>query len=211
MTTIAVPTEQRFVLEDVDWQFYESLLQKVGDRHIFVTYDRGRLELMSPSFRHDKRARYIGLLVNVLAEELRIPIQGGGSTTFRREDLDRGLEPDQCFYVANANRILGKEELDLSVDPPPDLAIEVEITLRAIKRVPIYESLGIPELWRDDGEHVRVFKLSAAGRYEETAKSLGFPMLPPHQIDRLLGLATGMDEMNWTRTVREWVKMHLPK
>jgi len=210
MTTTALPSEQQFVLDDVDWQFYESLLDRFGDRHIFITYDRGRLELMSPSFKHDKRGRLIGLLIAVLAE-LAIPIQGGGSTTFRRKDLDKGLEPDECFYIKNVDRILGKDEIDLSVDPPPDLAIEVEISRRMIERVPLYESLGVPELWRDDGEHIRVFQAGDDGHYQPANRSASFPMISLEQMDRLLATAATTDEMNWMRTVRAWVRSHLIK
>src|SRR5207248_5409431 len=122
--TTELSSEQRFLLEDADWQLYESLLQRVGHRHIFIRYDHGRLELMSPSFKHDRRGRAICILSNVLAEELNIPIQGGGSTTFRRQDLDQGLEPDECFYVKNVEHIRERDEINLSVDPPPDLALE---------------------------------------------------------------------------------------
>ena len=91
------PSEQRFVLDDVDWQFYEDMLRRVGDQHVFITYDRGRLELMSPSWEHDSRSHFIGLLLYILGTELNVLVRGGGSTTFRREDLEAALEPDQCF------------------------------------------------------------------------------------------------------------------
>jgi Uma2 family endonuclease len=211
MTLAAPPIEQRFVLEDVDWQFYEDLLERVGDRHIFITYDRGRLELMSPSWEHAKRGRRIGLLISILAEELEIPIEGGGSTTFRREDLQRGLEPDECFYVKNVDRVRGKRKIDLSVDPPPDLVIEVEISRRMLARLPLYEALGVPELWRDDGQHVRVFTLGTDGRYHEAEHSPSFPMLPVEQLSRLLETGIATDEMNWMRNVRRWVKKNLSK
>ena len=209
MTLASPPIEQQFLLEDADWELYEAILERVGDRHIFVTYDRGRLELMSPSYKHDKRGRRIALIINILAEELQIPIEGGGSTTFRRQDLDKGLEPDECFYVQNVNRIVGKSEIDLSLDPPPDLAIEVEISRRMIKRVPIYESMGVPEIWRDDGKQVRVFQLGTDGHYHQTECSASFPMMPLEQIERLLELANCMDQMNWTRTVRKWIRENL--
>ncbi|MGE5607935.1 MAG: Uma2 family endonuclease [Bacillota bacterium] len=211
MTTASIPSEQRFLLDDVDWPFYESLLQRVGDRHIFVTYDRGRLELMSPSWKHDKRARLIGLIVNIVAEDLRIPFEGGGSTTFRREDLQQGLEPDQCFYIQHVAQIRGKDEIDLASDPPPDLAVEVEISQRMVRRIPIYQSLGVPELWRDDGRHVRVYHLEGDGEYHELEHSVAFPMLSTVQIDYLLDLARNTDEMNWTTAVREWVRKNLAR
>jgi Uma2 family endonuclease len=209
MTTAAVPSEQRFLLDNVDWRFYESLLTNLGDRHVFVTYDRGRVELMSPSWKHDKRARRIGLLVGYIADALSQPLEGGGTTTFRREDLDRGLEPDQCFYIANASRIRGKDEIDLALDPPPDLAVEVEITHRLLDREAIYAALGIPELWVDDGQNLRIQLLDAAKQYRPAASSLAFPSVQAKHVVHLLGLSQSMDEMSWGRAVREWLKANL--
>jgi Uma2 family endonuclease len=209
MTLADPPISQQFLLEDADWQFYEALLRRIGDRRIFVTYDSGRLEIMSPSYRHDRHSRRLALLINIISEELRIPILGGGSTTFRRKDLDKGLEPDECFYVQNVSRVIGKEELDLSVDPPPDLAVEVEVTRRLLPRMPIYQSLGVPELWRDDGEHVEVYVLDRVGDYRPVSRSLSFPDFPIDQIDHLLAMSKSLDDMNWTLAIRSWAKQNL--
>lgn len=209
MTTLADPVEQHFRLDCVDWEFYQTLLDQLGDRHVFVTFNDGSIELMSPSWEHDKRGRRLGLLVSVLAEELNIPVEGGGSTTFKREDALAGLEPDECFYVGNFQRVTGKSEIDLSIDPPPDLAIEIEVSRRMIARMPIYAALKIPEIWRDDGEHVHVHVLGNDGSYREERKSISFPTMPIDQIDQFLDLAKTTDEMNWTRTGRNWVKQNL--
>jgi Uma2 family endonuclease len=211
MTLADPPISQQFLLDDVDWDFYEALLERVGDRHIFVTYDSGRLELMSPSYQHDKRSRYIGLIINAVAVELGIRMQGGGSTTFKRKELEKGLEPDQCFYVKNVDPIIGKRTLDLSVDPPPDLAIEVEVTRRMLPRLPIYRALGVAEIWRDDGKHIHVDVLQADGNYREVTTSPSFPMLPIKQVDCFLASIDETDEMTWTREVRAWMQQHLKK
>jgi Uma2 family endonuclease len=208
-TSIAPDLEQRFVMDDVDWGFYETVLEQLGDRHVFVTYDKGRLELMSPSYRHDRRAHLIGLLISVLGEELLIPIMGGGSTTFRRRDKETGLEPDQCFYVQHVDAIRGKDEIDLALDPPPDLAIEVEISRRMIKRIPLYAALGVPEVWRDDGKEVRAFQLDANGEYTPIQKSLAFPMILIADLTRLLKLSSTMDDIQWMRAVRKEIKEKL--
>ena len=121
---------QRFVLDGLDWSDYETLLDVIGDRRVFVTYDRGRVELALPGWTHDNRSCRIGVMVGAVAEGLRVPIRGGGSTTFRRQDVDRGLEPDKCFYVASGARIRNNTTIDLSVDPPPDLCVEVEMGSR---------------------------------------------------------------------------------
>lgn len=209
MTTMQLPIEQRFVLEGVDWAFYELLLQQVGDRHIFITYDRGRLELMAPSYRHDRSAEAIGSLVAVLAEELNIPFAAAGSTTFRRADLNRGLEPDKCFYLANEPRVRGKREINLDVDPPPDLAVEVEISRRLLDREAIYADLGVSELWRYDGTRLSAWQLREDGTYGRTSRSLAFPSLPLDQAERFLAEFHEIDQTTWMRTLRAWVRREL--
>jgi Uma2 family endonuclease len=211
MTTTVARVEQRFLLDGVDWDFYESLLRRVGDRHIFITYDRGRMELMSPSWKHDKRARRLGLLIGYLADSLDMAIEGGGSTTFRREDLDRGLEPDQCFYIEGAERVRGKDQIDLERDPPPDLVVEVEITRRTLDRGAIYAALGVPEMWRDDGRQVRVYRLGKDGRYEECDGSPSFPGVSLEDINRFMDLSQNTDEVAWGRAIRAWAKETLEK
>ncbi len=166
---------------------------------------------MSPSWKHDRRAHRLGLLVGYLADALNRPIEGGGSTTFRKEDLRRGLEPDQCFYVANVRHVVGKDEVDLERDPPPDLAIEVEITRRLLDRVAIYANLGVPELWRDDGRLVRVFRLAANGTYEECDRSPSFPEVPFQQVCRFMEMSQTMDLVTWGRAVRAWCEEHLER
>lgn len=202
------PAEQ-FVFYDVDWEFYESMLRRLDGRRVFVTFDKGRLELMSPSFKHDDYGRLLGLLIHILADELDLPLKGCKSTTFRRRELEKGLEPDECFYVANAPRIRGKDEIDLSVDPPPDLAVEVEISRRLLDRVAIYAGLGVGELWRHDGVRLRVFVLGADGKYEPRAASPTFPGMPLGQVDEFLRQSRDVDEVKWARAVRGWIRANV--
>ena len=135
MTTVLSPPDQRVVLDNISWELYEGILEAHRDRSLpHFTYDRGRLEIMSPSPEHEQLKDKVTLLVNVVAEELNVDVEGLGSTTFRREDLACGFEPDRCFYVQNAARIRGKTELDLRTDPPPDVVIEVDITGPSINK-----------------------------------------------------------------------------
>lgn len=208
-TTSAPPPGEQFLLPGMSWKFYEHLLQELGDRPIRVTYDQGALELMSPSYRHESPSRILGLLVHVLAEELEVPIKGAGSTTFRRESLQRGLEPDSCFYIAHISDILDKEELDLETDPPPDLAIEVDITHRLIDRIPIYEALGIPELWRYDGGQILVYHRQPSGVYAEPqTESLIFPTIPLSGLVEFLNRSIHTDDGTLLREFRNWAKQY---
>ncbi|HEY8667984.1 MAG TPA: Uma2 family endonuclease [Tepidisphaeraceae bacterium] len=209
MTAIATPTEQRFILDHADWDLYESLLRGVADQHVFLTFDRGRLELMSPSWKHDLRSRRIALLVMILAEELDVPIIGGGSTTFRSEGADAGLEPDQCFYVQQVDAIRGKDEIDLASDPPPDLAIEVEITQRLSQREAVYARLGVPELWRDDGQTLRIFLLQPDGTYQQSDRGHAFQSITATALTALLNAAHQQDDITWTRSCRQWIQANV--
>ena len=213
--TVSLPISQRalpqrFVLDGVDWDFYETILRQVGDRHVFVTYDEGTLELMSPSYQHDRSAELFGALVRILAEELRVPLISAGSTTLKQKLLRRGLEPDRCFYLGNVPAIRGKRKLDLSRDPPPDLAIEIEISRRLVSRIEIYEALKVPELWRYDGKRLRILVLNAAGKYEQRERSLAFPQVPPSQIHAFIQMAWEIDETAWSGSVRQWLRERAP-
>jgi Uma2 family endonuclease len=202
---------ERFVFEQVDWKFYEQVLRAVGDRRIFVTYYRGTLEVMSPSYEHDWYAARLALLVRILGEELGVEHVCGGSTTFRRRQVSAGLEPDNCFYIRNVGAVLGKHRIDLNVDPPPDLAIEVEISHRLGERVSVYEALRVPELWRYNGRMLRVMELGEEGRYTERDHSIAFPTLPLAQAHRFLQMGWEMGDLEWGRTLRAWVRRNLHK
>jgi len=200
---------QHFVLYGETWESYQRWLRDLDNRHLFLTYDRGRLELMSPSYEHDKSSQMLAQLIRTIAEELNLPLSGAGSTTFRRKDLDRGLEPDNCFYIKNEMRIRGKKKLDLRRDPPPDLAIEVEISYRIRGREQIYAALGVPELWRYDGKRLRVGVLKQDGAYHSVDRSPTFPSLPLRQVELFVKRSFNMDETSWQRQLRRWVRQHL--
>lgn len=209
MKTLAEPVAERFGLYDVDWAFYDSLLRRLGDRHVFVTYDRGRLELMSPSPEHEGSSALIGRLIGTLTLELNLPIRSGRSTTFRRKDLDRGLEPDECYWIQNEARIRGRKRIDLTRDPPPDLAIEVEISHRLLDREAIYAALGVPELWRYDGARLRVFLLGEDGVYHASKRSRCLPMAPRSEMERVLEMRDSAEENSLVRGFQDWVRTHL--
>src|SRR5438477_8492062 len=115
---------QRFVFEQADWSLYEHIGRTLQDQHVFVTYCKGRLEVVTVSYLHERIIALIVMLIRVLAEETETPLASAGMTTLRRKDLDEGIEPDASFYTVHESRMRGKKEIDLSVDPPPDLAVE---------------------------------------------------------------------------------------
>ncbi|MFI5458746.1 MAG: Uma2 family endonuclease [Isosphaerales bacterium] len=203
------PTEGRLVLHDVGWQDYEAMLQIVGERHVRVTFDRGTMEVTMPSQRDEQAAQVLGLVVPMLAAELDVPFEPLGMTTWRKPDAEKGLEPDQCYYIQNEAVVRKREVLDLEVDPPPDLAIEVDITSSSLDRMGIYAELRVPEVWRYDGQTVTMFQLQADRQYGPCAESLSFPGLRPADVERFIELDPTMDKLRWLRELRDWVRNEL--
>lgn len=203
--------EQRFLLPGVGWAGYEALLAMVGDGHVRLTCDGKDVELMAPSIEHEEYGNLIGRIIECVTEELRIPCVGVGSTTWRKTLRERGLEADECYYLANAPRVRAKRKnLDLAVDPPPDLAVEVEISRSALDRMAIYAALRVPEVWRFDGETLTIWHLQADGTYATVPVSPGLPMLLPGEVVRWVVEADSMDDHSeWGRRLREWVRAEL--
>ena len=201
--------EQRILLHGVDWQAYEKILDAVGDRPIFLTYDRGSLEIMSPSYWHGNYTALLGRLIEILTFELRMPLKACGMTTFRRQDLERGLEPDTCFYIRNAASLKGKKKIDLSRDPPPDLAIEVDIFRSSLDRMAIYAALGVPEVWRFDGETLHVYQLALDRVYKPCRRSPTFPFLPLAKITYFLHQSEHKDDNEIVRAFLQWVRKQI--
>ena len=161
---------------------------------------------MPPLSQHEIWKTAIGGMVEILCIELDILMQPAGSTTFRKQSAEAGLEPDVCYYIQNAPAVKGKLDLDLAIDPCPDLAIEIDITRRSIPRQPIYADLGVPELWRFDGTRLSVLALTPSGRYEERTASLAFPFLPMDEFRRFLNLIRTADYTSSMRTFQKWVR-----
>jgi Uma2 family endonuclease len=204
METVKSPAEHRVILHNTSWETYERLMKERGESRVpRFAYDRGELEIMSPSTEHESIAYYIGLLVAVFAEEAGLDAYGAGSTTFDREDLGRGFEPDACFYIENAERVRGKSRIDLGLDPPPDLVIEVDITSPSLDKFPIYARASIPEIWRHDGEKLAIFELRSE-EYIEVARSKILSPLTSEALSSFIEESTSLDIVTWMRRVRAW-------
>jgi Uma2 family endonuclease len=193
------------VLEDVTWDLYQQMLAGIGDGHTRLTFDQGRLAIMSPLPIHEQIKKVLARLVEAYADATDIAVEGLGSTTFKREDLQKGLEPDECYYIAHALQIMRKEEIDLAVDPPPDLAIEVDISRPGIARQPIYAAIGVPEIWRYDGTRVIPLHL-IHGHYESADHSLAFPDLPMDLVNEMVRLALTQSQTAAMKAFRDWLK-----
>ncbi len=205
-----LPTGSVLLLEDITWENYERLLAELGDdSRVRVTYDNGRLEIMSPSDKHEYLKSLLGHLMGVLTEELDLKYISIGSTTLKRDQASQGTEPDDCFYFTNADRVIGKGEIDLSADPPPDLAVEIDISNRSQTKFPIYASIGVPEIWLYKDGQTRFYKLTGKD-YQEIPASDLFSFLTPDVITDLLNQEYIQDFNAVKRKFRNWVRKHKP-
>ena len=197
--------ESRVMLHGVAWETYERLLADHESRSAprFV-YDDGELEIVSPMPAHERINRAVQLLVPLIARQMGMRVFSLGSTTFKREDMKRGFEPDSCFYFQNADQVRGKDRLDLTVDPAPDLVFEIDLTSGSIPRLPIYAAFGIPEVWRYRGDQYR-FLMLRDGDYAEVEQSEALPGVTSEAIAKILEESRWLDDVEWLDRAQEWV------
>ncbi len=201
MSTVAQAGEQRVLMRDIRWETFLELSEQRPGSVPRMTYDRGDLELMSPLRLHENIHGLIGRLVETYSEVRNIEICTVASTTFKRPDLKRAFEADESYYVSNASLILSKPDIDLAIDPPPDLVIEVEITSSAIPKMALFASMGIPEVWRHDGSSLRMLVLRG-DTYEEVVESVELPGLTIAMIERVLEQRFDIGETKLIRQFR---------
>jgi Uma2 family endonuclease len=205
---IRVPPGQRVLLQDVSWQEFEVILEDLGEhRASRVAYDKGTLEIMTPLPEHETNKELVSDLVKALLEELDIEFCSLGSTTFQNKEMNKGIEPDNCFYIQNEAVVRGKNWLDLTIDPPPDLALEIDITSRT--HPTIYEALGVPELWRFENDTLQINVLKE-GKYIKSEYSPKFPSLPLVEIiPQYLKQCRTVGRNKTMRAFRAWVRQQL--
>lgn len=210
MTFTTTPlTEQRVILKNITWQMFESLLAAKGeDSGTRFAYDRGVLEIMSPLMPHEHTKRLIEDCIKILVDELDLNVKSVGSMTCKRQDIDRGLEPDSSFYIQNEPLVRSREELDLTQDPPPDLMLEVDFSNSSLNKLPIYQALGVPEVWRYAAGVLTIRQLQQ-GQYIERDYSPAFANLPLTEIPRFLKQSNQIGETQMLRSFRAWVREQL--
>lgn len=199
------PQTSRVVVRDLSWQTYEAILRDRSGGGPRIAYDRGTLEFMSPSSRHERLNNILARLLEAFSEERGIDIVGTGSTTFKSQLKERGLEPDKSYYVQNEAGVRGKD-IDLTVDPPPELAIEIDLRRSAINKLSIYADLGIPEVWSHDGKKVVVHILQPSGGVEVKDRSAAFPDFPLSDLPRFLARIDSESDTGIVRAFRAWIR-----
>ncbi|HMV50635.1 MAG TPA: Uma2 family endonuclease [Blastocatellia bacterium] len=199
------------LLPDVAWNEYQALLNRVGEAsHLRLSYNNGRLQIMSPSPEHEGIAGLLPPLIYVLAEECRLNYLSRRSTTLQKQGHQKGTEPDDCFYFKNFKLISGKKRIDLNVDPPPELAFEVDITNPSLNKFPIYAAIGVQELWRHTGQAVYFYRLEE-GKYLEIDRSDLFPFLTPQDVFSFLSIGEAEGAIVMGAEFREWIKANKEK
>jgi Uma2 family endonuclease len=200
LTQIAIEPGERIILQDVDWARFEAILQELGEgRNTSIAYCNGVLEIMAPLPEHEINKESLGDLVKILLEELGIDCIAVGSTTLKHIQGKAGVEPDSCFYIQNCSQMRGKLQIDLSIDPPPDLAIEIDLTSKT--KLDAYLSIGVPEVWRYEQGNLAI-DLFQDGRYVSASSSAILPSwMPP---DQLIDFAKRIQTGSRLETIREF-------
>jgi Uma2 family endonuclease len=193
--------EQRMLLSSISWQTYVALVAEAQSAGKRLTYDRGELEIMSPMMPHETAKRMLARMIDRFTEIKGIEVRSSASTTFRREDLKKGFEADESYYLRSASAIRGKEQIDLAVDPPPDLVIEIEISRSAINKLELFASMGVAEVWRYDGHRLSIERL-AGRRYIQSETSDLLPGFPIKIAESILQRRVAANE---TELIREFV------
>lgn len=192
------------VLPNLRWETYQAIAKDFEQQpNTRLTYDCGQLEIRMPSDLHEFYKKLLGRIVETLTEALELEILSLGSMTCDRQDLAKGLEPDQCYYIQNEANVWDKEKINLQTDPPPDLAIEIDITSSSLNRFSIYASLGIPEIWHYNGKTVSIYGLEN-NQYQSLDHSLAFPRLNVTELQHFLDLRRSLKENTLIRQVRAW-------
>jgi Uma2 family endonuclease len=203
-----IPPGQHLRLHNITWADFEAILDELGEhRSHRIAYQNRILDIMAPLPEHEDDKEIIGDLLKALLEELDIEFRTLGSTTFKNPQIMVGIEPDQCFYIRHEPAIRGKKRLDLSIDPPPDLAIEIDITRRT--HPDTYAALGVPELWQRVNEEIRIYQLQN-GQYIPVPESSFFPGWPlSTEIPKYVEQSRVQGRNAMMRSFRQWVRDRL--
>jgi Uma2 family endonuclease len=196
----------RVLLHSISWEQFERILEDLGEhRAARIAYDNGTLEIMTPLPEHEYFKEVMGDAVKDVADELDINYASYGFTTWRKRIKMAGLEPDNCFYFQNEAIVRGRLEIDLQGDPPPDLALEIDITHKSLDRFPIYARLGVPELWCYDSGDLKIYHLEN-GAYVEAETSLALPQLPVKELPKIIERHRAEGQRAVRRAVRAWAR-----
>jgi Uma2 family endonuclease len=197
---------EHMVFRGIGWEAFERILDDVGETHHRVTYQDGDLEFMTISFEHEHYGEWIGKLILFVAIEMRMPLCSGGSTTLKLALEKVGLEPDRCYWIEHEKQMRENKKWNALKDPPPDLAVEMDISSSWLDRLDIYAKLKVPEVWRFDGDTFKVLVHGANGKYRERTKSRAFPGLPMDGFIRFVKKLGTAEETSLLQEFTHWLR-----
>ena len=201
-----LPDDSTLVLHGVRWEEYEELLEAVGEaKRLRISYDHGRLQIMTTSAEHENYAMFFNKLMTVISLRRRVNIRFFGSATMKESSTKKGSEPDACFYVQRAALIGNKVKLDFSQDPAPDIVVEVDVHHESLSKLPAYAALDVPEIWHYDGEVVTLYRLDQ-GNYVRTESSRVLPLLTSRVLTEYLARYGREGEFESLVAFEEWVE-----
>lgn len=201
LQAIAKSTPPPMSLQGVSWQTFQTLLAEVGSNRSWrIAYDRGLLEIRMPLAEHEEPKELIADFITSMADLLDIELRKLGALTLARADLNRAVEPDTCFYIQNEALVRGKN-INLSIDPPPDLVVESDYTNSSLNKLEIYAALGVPELWRYQRPNLEVYQL-IQGEYQRSDRSLAFPLFPIAEIPSLIAQSRNIGQRSVVKLFR---------
>lgn len=201
--------ERRIFIQDVDWATYRKIADALTGVRVRVSFDGETLELMTTHSPHSWYARVIFQMVVAMTEETGMLQLSSGEFTMERDNLQRAIAADESFYLENEPKVRARERIDLNVDPPPDLGVEIDMTTDSRRRFSIYAKIGVPEIWRYDGRVVTIHQRQQEGRYVTVERSRYFAFLTAAELTRFLAQRGQVDQNSLVRSFREWVKNQL--
>ena len=194
------------LISDVSWDFYLTFCEAIGERPLRLSYNDGDLEIMITKSPHEFYKTVLAKIVETTIMELELPVRSGGSMTFQIKGLEKGFEPDECWWIEQEEAVRTQSDFEFPGDPPPDLAIEIEISRSLVSRMGILAALGVREVWRYNVRRLRFCVLQSDGSYQEQDTSVAFPFLHAADIEQYLRIDDTRDETTRLRHFRDWLR-----
>lgn len=190
----------------VSWEEYEELLRQVGESSgLRISFNDGRLTIMTLGTEHENYARFVERLLTTLSLRRRLNIRFFGGATIKKVEVQKGVEPDACFYVQRADALGNRVELDFEKDPPPDIALEIDVHHDSMFKLAIYAALGVPEIWRYDGRELTIYLLEG-DKYEVSGQSRALPLLTSRVLTEHLARLREEGELGSLLAFDEWLQ-----
>lgn len=198
--------EQCFLIENLSWDEYEQFLKIFNERRLPHTYVDGVLEIMTLSYEHEWTKKMIARFIENLSIVFQVRVTSSGSTTLKRQLKERGLEPDESYYVANYAIVRHLKRINLDRHPPPDLVVEVDVANKSLDRLEPYAKLGVPEIWRHDAKGIHFLKRVSESTYRAVKYSLSFPSVSSDDIHGFLRQRDDLDEYDLVNAFIAWAR-----